>query len=292
MLRAQRQSGIVDHLSAKGFASVAELGQSFGVSEMTIRRDLAELEQRGLLQRKYGGAAASEADFFEMPFQAKNALYVAEKQRIGRAAAALVQPAETVLLDSGSTTGQVAAYLKNLRLTVVTTGLNIASELLRAQRIELHLAGGMLRKATLGLVGPRTDEFLSTIRADWLFLGVDGVDVFGGYTVPDVINASTKRAMIAASRKTVVVTDHSKLGRNTLCNIAPLNAASLLITGQEADAADRGKPAAVRRSDVGLTEAVAARRKESQVSWQHRRPCLCIRLLAQLNSGPNQPTPA
>jgi DeoR family fructose operon transcriptional repressor len=236
MFQAQRQSGIVDYLAAKGFASVAELGQHFEVSEMTIRRDLAELERRGLLQRKYGGAAASEAAFFEMAFQAKNSLFVGEKQRIGQAAAGLVQPGQTVLLDSGSTTGQVAAHLKDMHLTVVTTGLNIASELLGAQGIELHLAGGMLRKATLSLVGPHTDEFLATIRADWLFLGVDGVDVFGGFTVPDVINARTKRTMIAAARSTVVVTDHSKLGRNTMSNIAPLDGASLLITGQEADA--------------------------------------------------------
>jgi DeoR family transcriptional regulator, fructose operon transcriptional repressor len=235
MLQAQRQSGILDYLTSEGFASVAELGQHFQVSEMTIRRDLAELEQRGLLQRKYGGAVAGEAVFFEMAFQAKNALFIAEKQRIGLAAASLVKPGQTVLLDSGSTTGQVAACLRDMHLTVVTTGLNIASDLLAADGIELHLAGGMLRKATLSLVGPQTDDFLKTIRADWLFLGVDGVDVFSGFTVPDIINARTKRAMVAAARKTVVVTDHSKLGRNTTSHIVPLEGASLLITGHEAD---------------------------------------------------------
>jgi DeoR/GlpR family transcriptional regulator of sugar metabolism len=235
MLQAQRQSGIVDYLTAKSFASVAELAQHFEVSEMTIRRDLAVLEQRGALQRKYGGAAASEAVFYEMAFQAKNVLFIEEKQRIGLAAAGLVQPGQTVLLDSGSTVGQVALCLKDMHLTVVTTGLNIASDLLAADGIQVHLAGGILRKATLSLVGPQTDDFLKTIRADWLFLGVDGVDVFGGFTVPDVINARTKRAMIAAARKTVVVTDHSKLGRNTMSSVAPLDGVSLLITGREAD---------------------------------------------------------
>lgn len=235
MIRAQRQNEIANYLTAYGFARISDLGKMFNVSEMTIRRDLDDLEKRGVFQRTYGGALASETAFFEMAYHAKSQLFNEEKERIGKAASELVSNGETVILDSGSTTTQIGRFLKDRQITVITTGLNIAAELVNSEGIKLLVAGGMVRKATLGLVGPQTDYFFKSIRADKLFMGVEGVDVFGGFTVPDLTNAQTKKNMAASARQIIIVADHSKMGRNTLSNILPLEGAQLLITGKEAN---------------------------------------------------------
>lgn len=236
MMQAERQKTIIDFLAEHGFASVAELCQMFSVSEMTIRRDLSELEKQGLLQRTHGGATVAESTFFLISFKAKLTRLVEEKERIGKAAAEMVRDGDVVILDSGSTTTQVARQLKDKRITVVTNAMNIASELLDCPHIEIHLAGGLLKKFPINLVGPQTIAFFKEIRADKLFLGVEGVDVNGGLTVPDVIEAQTKRAMLNSAQQTIVVADHSKLGRSTLSALVPLTKADVLITGKEAAA--------------------------------------------------------
>ncbi len=234
MMQVERQKVIIEFLAERGFVSVAELCQMLSVSEMTIRRDLAELEKQGLLQRTHGGATVSESAFFHLSFETKLTRFVAEKERIGQVAAEMVQEGEVIILDSGSTTTQIARHLKDKRITVVTNALNIASELFDCPQIEIHVAGGLLKKLPVNLAGPQTTAFFKDVRADKLFLGVDGVDLKGGLTVPDVMETPTKRAMISCAGQTIVVADHSKLGRNTLSTIIPLSEADLLITGKEA----------------------------------------------------------
>ncbi len=233
MLPAERQKAILDYVARKGFASVANLAQRLSVSEMTVRRDLSELEEQGLLTRTWGGAGVAESAFFEISLEAKVSQFVGEKERIGKAAAEMIQDGDVVLLDSGSTTTQVAKHLKDKRITVVTNALNIASELLNCQQIEVLVAGGMLRKGSLCLIGPQTDAFFKDVRSDKLLLGVEGVDVRAGLTVPDMIEAHSKRAMVSSAQQVIVVADHSKLGRNTLGTIIPLAEADYLITGSE-----------------------------------------------------------
>lgn len=233
---AERRSAILHFLTEKGFASVAELALEFQVSEMTIRRDLTDLEGQRALQRTYGGATVYDPHFFEVSLQAKTTQFVEEKRRISRAAADLVQDGEIVILDAGSTTSLVAKFLKSKRITVITNGLNIAADLSDCSNIHLYIAGGELRQGVLAIVGPETSTFFETIRADKLFLGVDGVDVEGGLMVPDLNEAHTKRAMVRAAAQVIVVADHSKIGRSTLSTIVPLTKAALLITGREADA--------------------------------------------------------
>lgn len=235
LLPVQRQNKIKDFLVETGFVSIAALGENFGVSEMTIRRDLDELERQGLIQRTYGGAISSEPAFFEMSFQAKASQNEAEKQRIGVAAASLIQDGQTLLLDSGTTTNQIIKNIKGKHLTVITNALNIVSDIMKDPDIEVMLAGGMLRKGLNYTMGPQTSDFMKTIRADIFFLAVEGVDPTVGFTVPDLYNAANKRAMAEASKKVIVVTDHIKLGRVSASSIITLDQAHLLITGKEAD---------------------------------------------------------
>ncbi len=234
-LPAQRQKLIKNYLVEHGFASVEELGKQFKVSEMTIRRDLDELQRQGLLQRTYGGAMDSDVAFFEMSVTAKEDTFAREKARIGIAAAAMINDGDTVMLDSGTTTMQIACALRNKRLTVVTNALNIATELAKYPDIDILVAGGLLRKGPLNTVGPQTDHFIQELRVDKAFLGVEGVDLDYGISVPDPINVQNKQAMIKISNQSIVVTDHSKLGRSTTSSIASLEQIDLIITGKEAD---------------------------------------------------------
>jgi DeoR family fructose operon transcriptional repressor len=232
----ERQSAILQYLTETGVASVAALAQEFHVSEMTIRRDLAELEGQRALQRTYGGATVYDPAIFEVSLQAKTTQFVEEKRRIAKAAAELVNDGDIVILDAGSTTMLVAKYLKTKHLTVITNALNIAADLSDCPNIELYIAGGHLRQGVLAIVGPETAAFFENIRADKLFMGVDGIDVQGGAMVPDLTEAHTKRAMAKSAKDLIVVADHSKIGRSTLSTIVPLSKVTLVLTGHEVEA--------------------------------------------------------
>jgi DeoR family fructose operon transcriptional repressor len=231
----ERQAAILQFLTEKGVASVAALAQEFHVSEMTIRRDLAELEGQRALQRTYGGATVYDPAIFEVSLQAKTTQFVEEKRRIGKAAAELVNDGDIIILDAGSTTMLVAKYLKAKRITVITNALNIAADLSDCANIELYIAGGHLRQGVLAIVGPETAQFFANIRADKIFMGVDGIDLRGGVMVPDLNEAHTKRAMAQSAKELVVVADHTKIGRSTLSTIVPLAKVDKIITGREAD---------------------------------------------------------
>jgi DeoR family fructose operon transcriptional repressor len=237
MPQGERQSAILQYLTEKGFAAVAALAQEFRVSEMTIRRDLAELESQRALQRTYGGATVYDPAFFEVSLQAKTTQFVEEKRRIGKAAAELVCDGDIVILDAGSTTMLVAKFLKSKRITVITNALNIAADLSDCPNIQLYIAGGQLRQGVLAIVGPETTAFFQHIRADKLFIGVEGIDIKGGLMVPELNEAHTKRAMANSAKEIIVVADHSKIGRSTLGTIVPLSKVTTLITGREAESA-------------------------------------------------------
>jgi DeoR/GlpR family transcriptional regulator of sugar metabolism len=234
LLPIQRQNLIKDFLVETGFVSIADLSEEFSVSEMTIRRDLDELESQGFIQRTYGGAVSSEPTFFEMSFRAKSPQYVEEKQRIGKAAAEIIKSQDTIILDSGTTTDQIIHNLKTLPTAIISNALNVVSEAMKYPEIEVMVAGGVLRSGLNYTIGPQTSDFMKTIRADILFLAVEGVDIKAGFTVPDLYNADNKRAMAKAAQKVIAVTDHSKLGRVSTSSIFGLDKADLLITGKEA----------------------------------------------------------
>jgi DeoR family transcriptional regulator, fructose operon transcriptional repressor len=234
MLVAERQRAILGHLAKNGNVSVSDLCQLFEVSEMTIRRDLADLEKQGLLQRTYGGAIPTEPAFFEMSSRAKQSVFTEEKERIGSLCAEMIRDGEVIFLDSGTTTLQVARCIKSKTLTLVTNDLNIASELLDYPNIEVHITGGILRRGTNNLIGVKASSFFDDIRGTKLFLAVEGVDLKAGLTVPDINEVPMKRKMIDSASEVIVVADHSKLGRNSMNIIAHLSAANCLVTDRDA----------------------------------------------------------
>jgi DeoR family transcriptional regulator, aga operon transcriptional repressor len=173
----------------------------------------------------------------DYPLRLKAALHRSEKTKIGRAAADLIQPGEVIILDSGTTTAEIARQLKakNLQqVTVITNALNIVSELVDANGISVIGLGGLLRPVSLSFVGPQAEAMLRDLHADRLFLAVDGFDFENGPSTPDVLEAQLNAVMMSVARETNVVADYSKLGRRSVSRIGPIEKVHRLITDTHA----------------------------------------------------------
>lgn len=237
MLNEERRRSIVERVNRTGRVIVNDLAREFGTSEITIRRDLEILHQRGAVYRTHGGAlpiqTSSDADrsLIERELQ-----HPREKLRIAQAAASLVQEGFSVLLDSGSTTTAIARQLRNFKhLTVITNAINIASEL-SGTSVDVVLTGGILRKNSFSLVGPLAEQSLQHLKADILFLGVEGIDARFGLSTPNMLEAELNRAMVTAAHQVVAVCDSSKFGRRSLSTIVPIEAIHQIITDKQAPA--------------------------------------------------------
>lgn len=237
MFVEERQRRILERLRAHGKVTVEELVGDFSVSAPTVRADLTALEARRLLRRTHGGALPMETSLYEPPYAERAGAHADEKRRIGRAAAALVRPGETVILDAGTTTHEVGLALAETRrdITVVTNSLPTVMALMEAPGIEVIVIGGTAQVSRLATLGPLAAEFLGPFHADRLFLGVSGVDVHAGFTAVDFDAVQVKRAMIAHSTEVIAVADTSKIGQAAFAHVAPLSAASLLLTDRSLD---------------------------------------------------------
>ena len=202
-----------------------------------MRSDLNSLAQTGLVRRTRGGVARP-LGISERPLEESSKQQAAVKRRIGEAAAAMVQDGQTVFLDVGSTTTEIARHLSPaLRgVTVVTSGLNIALELERLPGLHIIVTGGSLRRLQHSLVAPYALELLSRIRADLLFLGCNGVHAQHGVTNANFDEAEVKTRMAEYASAVVVVADQSKLGVVSRAHLLPLSGVSTLITGRQATA--------------------------------------------------------
>lgn len=236
LAKEQRRRVIRDLVESNAQGNVAELARRFSVSEVTIRSDLAALADIGALVRVHGGALPP-GDSDELPITVKQTLYHAEKVRIAAAAAGLIQDGETILLDSGTTTAEIARQIRGLKLralNVITNALNIAVLLANAHHVNLIIPGGILRRKSWSLAGPQAEAALRDLQADRLFLGVDSLDPEIGLMTPHVLEAKLNALMIRIARQTVAVSDSSKLLRRNLSVIAPVEQVHVLITDRAA----------------------------------------------------------
>lgn len=229
----QRRQEILQLLVLNGTVQVADLVQRFGVSSVTIRADLTQIESQGLATRNHGGATLQRTPPLEQDIHEKDTLNLPLKESIGMHAARLVKPGDNIIIDSGSTTMTLARHLRSHRdVTVMTNGLNVAWELANAPGVNLLLTGGKLRKQSLSLHGSQAETSLSTYSFDTLFLGVDGLDLQFGLTTHNEAEASLNHRMVERARKVVVLTDASKFGRVSLHRIAKLSQIHAVITDQ------------------------------------------------------------
>ena len=233
LLAAERRRKILDLLESEGRVTVYDLVRRFHVSSVTMRADLDFLAEEGALVRSHGGAVRRLDPVQDYSVAFKETIHHAEKVRIGQAAAALLKSNQTIILDSGTTTLEVARHIKQQKLTGltgITNALNIASELADAPNLSLIMVGGLLRQVSNSFVGPQAERILSALHADHLFLGVDGFDLEAGPTTPDILEAQLNRLMIAVSTEVTIVADSSKIGRRSLSGIGDPSAIHRLIT--------------------------------------------------------------
>lgn len=237
LLIEERRRRICELLREQGRVTVEALAGRFGTSQVTIRADLSMLESAGALTRTHGGAlSVPEAD---QPLNVKQLQHYAEKVRIAEAAAGLIRDGETIILDSGTTTAEIARHIRTLELksvNVITNALNIAALLVDVSFVRLIVPGGILRRDSNSLSGPMAEAALGTLQANRLYLGADGIDPQLGVMTPHLAEAELNAKMIAISREVVVVADASKFTRRNISLIARTEQVNILIT-------DRGAPA-------------------------------------------------
>lgn len=238
MLARQRQEVILREVESSGGARVSGLVDILGVSDMTVRRDIETLAGKGLVVKVHGGATAVGGLSADEPgFHVKSGRYPVEKSAIAHAAAGLIKPGSSIAISAGTTAYAVAYELLGVAdLTVVTNSPRVAELLYNPHREDLTvvLTGGV-RTPSDALAGPVADTTLRALHVDTLILGVHGIDQESGLTTPNLIEAATNRALIAAARRVVVVADHSKWGIVGLSTIATLDQVDVLVTDVELD---------------------------------------------------------
>jgi DeoR/GlpR family transcriptional regulator of sugar metabolism len=229
MLTSQRKQLILSQLKRDGQIIAKDLSQELELSEDTIRRDLRELAQEGLLQRVHGGALPVSPAIAD--FAAREQIATAAKTAIGRAAAQMIQPGNVVIVDGGTTTVQLVRHLNpELEATIVTHSPTIALELVRHPNVEVVLLGGRLFKHSVVAVGAATIEAIARIRADLYFMGATGIHAQVGLSTGDLEEAHVKRALIASAAETIVLASSEKLNAASKYVIAPITQISGLIT--------------------------------------------------------------
>jgi DeoR family transcriptional regulator, aga operon transcriptional repressor len=238
LLIEERRRRICDLVREHGRVTVEELSKRFDTSVVTIRLDLAALEAAGALTRARGGALARREED-DLPIVIKQTLHHAEKARIGKAAAAMIKDGETIILDSGTTTAEIARQIRTLGLksiNVITNALNIAMLLSDVPAVRLIMLGGVLRQESNSLSGYMAENAIEHLQADRLFLGADGLDPEVGVMTPHLAEAQLNAKMIQISRQVVAVADSSKLLRRNVSVIAKVDRLHILISDTAARA--------------------------------------------------------
>ena len=228
----ERRKKILNLLTEHGEVFVDELSSKFNVSEVTIRNDLDQLESKNLLIRARGGALKHEQSVgIDYMISEKNKLNQAEKIRIGKVAANLINESETIILDSGTTTLEIAKNLGEIQsLNVITNAINIVNQLIPNQGVNIIVPGGTLRKKSHSLVGPIAEKNLKNLSVDKAFIGVDGLDPEHGAFTPNIEEASLNQIMIEITKEVILVADSSKFKRRSLAFICPTNKIDMVVT--------------------------------------------------------------
>jgi DeoR/GlpR family transcriptional regulator of sugar metabolism len=232
----QRLEVIRQEIAQNGEVFIRNLSKQFKVSEMTIRRDLDLLESQGEVIRTHGGAASAKRFTFEFTFRSEHQKNLEQKQSIAKKALDFIQDGQTIILDTGTTTLEIARQLPGQRsVKVITVSLPIVSQLQFARDIEVILLGGFLRDGAPDLHGPLTEQNLEMFKADVAFLGAGGIDEDGSIYTDDLRVLNLDRKMVEVSSQVVVVADSTKFRRDAMCKVMGPDAYHVLITDGDAD---------------------------------------------------------
>ncbi|WP_328531235.1 DeoR/GlpR family DNA-binding transcription regulator [Nocardioides sp. NBC_00368] len=261
-MRQQRLNQLLELISEHGHVSIAEVESALGVSAATARRDIGHLADQRLVTRTHGGATAL-GSAYELPLQYKIGRQAEAKRAIAAAVADLLVPGETVALNGGTTTSEVARSIgrhpdlaEDDSITVVTNALNIAYELSIRPNVNIVVTGGAARTQSYELVGPLSEGVLSKIHIDTAILGVDGISTRAGLTTIHPAEAQISADFIAAAQRTIVVADSTKLEHPTFARIRDLDCVSMLVTDRAVP-----EPLAKALAEHGAEIVIAAERK-------------------------------
>lgn len=241
MYAEERRQAMAELVAQRGRLSVTDLADAYAVTTETVRRDLSVLERAGVIRRVHGGAVPADAlTVLETAVGDRDLAQAEEKDQIAKAALDLLPPAGgSLLLDAGTTTSRLATLLpRDLRLTVITNAVPVASRLADLPGVDLHLLPGRVRRTTQAAVGEETVAALTLLRADVAFVGTNGIDLEHGLSTPDHSEAAAKRAMVRAGRRVVVLADSSKIGRENTVRFAELGEIDVLVTDDGIDEVD------------------------------------------------------
>lgn len=231
MFAEERKIKIVEYIQRHLKATVPELCTAFDVSSATIRNDLRELEKSGLILRTHGGAMVKTKTGFELTEKQKLSRSSEEKRKIARSAVNLIEDGDTIILDTGTTTGELAKLLhEKQNIHVVTSDFNIASILEEAESVDIILLGGVVRKGFHCTIGASGRGLLSSLTVDKAFMGANSFSFETGASTPDISQAETKKAMIEIAAKVILLCDSSKLGKSSFARFAAVDEIDILVT--------------------------------------------------------------
>lgn len=236
MRTKDRLKTIIQELQSKGQVNTVELAESLEVSTMTIRRDLNKFAHQGLITLTHGGAIINRGSLFEHNTSLKEDVMVQEKRNIAKYCVDLISDGDSIFLDGGTTTKEIAVLLLDRKnIVVLTNSLYCATALSAAKGITLIMVPGEFRETSMAFLGPFTNEFIAKFKIDIVFLPCEGFDPIFGASVPNTKDADTKRFLAKHAKKIILVADSSKLGSSYLCNICSVEDVDLLVTDSGAN---------------------------------------------------------
>ena len=231
MLKDSRQDIIITILEERGVVDITSLARALDVTPITIRRDLNELENSGLVERLHGGARLKRTDkMVELPYDLRTIRNKPEKEAIARAAVSLISENMNVVIDSGTTTNMMSEFLdREMPVTIITNSIRLANELMLKPPVRVINVGGEIRKETYACSDDLAQSFISSLRADIAFLGVTAVDLSGTAFNISIVELGIKSAMLTIARKTYILADSSKIGKTALVRFADIADAGITL---------------------------------------------------------------
>jgi len=234
MLNIERKEKILNLLYKEGKVEVNNLSKMFNVTGATIRRDLRDIEKKGIIERAYGGAIIKKGTLYEPSFKNQLETFINEKEKIANEAAKLISEGDAIFLDSSTTVLYILKNIKmTLNITVVTNSIPIAYELSHHKNIELIILGGVVRTKTGTIVGPIAEKNIKEFKIDKAFLGISAINIKGEMTDPNIYEAQMKKNIIEVSRTIIGVTDHSKFGKESFSFVAHVSKLNKIITDKK-----------------------------------------------------------
>lgn len=235
----ERHRRIIEIVNTKGYESVINLCKDLKVSAVTVRKDLMLLEKNNKLYRTHGGAGNTNPFTVDRPVNEKKNLQIEEKKRIAKKAAEYIESSDSIIIASGTTMLALAREIEiNLKLTVITSALQVADELIRHPDVDVLQLGGLIRKSSSSVVGSYAEDILKDFYCTKLYLGVDGIDFEFGITTSNSMEAQLNRRMMSVAQKVIVLSDHTKFGKRGFSKICSLDEIDEIIT-------DKGIPSSI-----------------------------------------------